>query len=71
MSSYISDDSSTGQQVHIICDGCNAEALVPFSLANIDVRETPKELVGWLRSIGLRDLCPDCQATLDAAPPRR
>ena len=70
MSSYLSDDSTAGQAMHIVCDGCQAEIVFPTSRANMDAQATPDELVGWRRGIGLRDLCSDCQATLEDEPPR-
>jgi hypothetical protein len=49
--------------MHITCDGCNAEVVVPVPRDGIDARETPDELISWRRT-GLRDLCPACRSPI-------
>jgi hypothetical protein len=47
--------------MHIVCDGCKTEVVVPVPRGGDDALETSDELTAWQRRADLRDLCPACQ----------
>jgi hypothetical protein len=64
MSTYITDASGRGTRLHVKCDKCGVEVVVPLDEHGQPSSEA-HELIGWRRGIAQRDVCPKCQTKPD------
>ena len=65
MSTRIMDGTGLGQRLYIRCDKCGKEVAILLGLDKRPLADPPPELMGWIRGVGQRDVCPECQSKTD------